>query len=264
MTKREARTVDSTILTTRNEEEDMESILMATTTTGRALRLLSGVVVLMVLVAACGGSGSSTSTTTGAANSTATSATATSTATATSGAATPSETAASTPTSAPSPTTVASSTSQSTATSGGTNPRGTPTASTGYLDDRSTAEEVIRSYYNAINAKEYARAYSYWEANVDSSQLPPFDQFQQGYSTTENVDLTFGPVGEGVGAGQIYYTVPVELDATSSTNAKQTFIGCYTLHLGRPAIQTARRSIHWRSNRPRSTRSLALPACRAC
>ncbi len=134
---------------------------------------------------------------------------------------------------------MASSTAQSTATSGGTNPRGTPTASTGYLDDRSTAEEVIRSYYNAINAKEYARAYSYWEANVDSSQLPPFDQFQQGYSTTENVDLTFGPVGEGVGAGQIYYTVPVELDATSSTNAKQTFIGCYTLHLGRPAIQTA-------------------------
>ncbi|MGH6859926.1 MAG: hypothetical protein ACRECY_06700, partial [Phyllobacterium sp.] len=31
-----------------------------------------------------------------------------------------------------------------------------------YLDDRSTPETVIKSYYNAINRQEYARAYSYY------------------------------------------------------------------------------------------------------
>ncbi|MGA7672010.1 MAG: hypothetical protein WBW04_16395, partial [Nitrolancea sp.] len=213
----------------------MKSILRPMTTVGRIFRLLGGVIVLTVLVAACGGSGGSNSTATEAAASTATS-----TPTSTSAASTPSETAAATPTSMSSPSATATGTTPPTATSttGGGNPQGTPGGQSDYLDDRSTAEAVIRSYYNAINAKEYARAYSYWEANVDSSQLPPFDQFQQGYSTTESVDLTFGPVGEGVGAGQIYYTVPVQLDATSTDNGKQTFIGCYTVHLGRPEIQT--------------------------
>ena len=43
----------------------------------------------------------------------------------------------------------------------------------GYLDDRSGPEQVLRSYVDAINRKEYARAYSYWEAGVATSQLPP-------------------------------------------------------------------------------------------
>lgn len=108
-----------------------------------------------------------------------------------------------------------------------------------YLDDRSTAESVILSYYNAINSKEYARAYSYWESNADSAQLPPFQQFQQGYATTRSVGVTFGPVSGGVGAGQIYYSVPVELQSKTSDNGEQTFVGCYILHLGNPAIQTS-------------------------
>ncbi len=120
-------------------------------------------------------------------------------------------------------------------------PQGTATAGTSpqYLDDRSTAQEVILSYYNAINAKQYARAYSYWETNVDSSQLPPFQQFQHGYATTLAVGVTFGSVSSGVGAGQIYFSVPVELQSKTSDNGEQTFVGCYTLHLGNPAIQTS-------------------------
>src|SRR5581483_8982233 len=33
-----------------------------------------------------------------------------------------------------------------------------------YIDDRSTATQLVRSYFNAINRREYARAYSYWES----------------------------------------------------------------------------------------------------
>ncbi len=108
-----------------------------------------------------------------------------------------------------------------------------------YLDDRSGPVEVIRSYYNAINRHEYARAYSYWNAGAAASQLPPFSQFEQGYASTTGVALTTGRVTSDVGAGQIYYSVPISLVATAADGATQTFVGCYQLHLGRPGFQAA-------------------------
>jgi len=115
-------------------------------------------------------------------------------------------------------------------------PSATPGAALpGYLDDRSTPQGVILSLFNAINRHEYLRAYSYWE---DTAQdLPSFDQFQQGYQNTENVQVSLGVVGGDGGAGQMYYTVPVVLKSTSTSNDLQTFAGCYTLHLGQPGFQ---------------------------
>jgi len=107
----------------------------------------------------------------------------------------------------------------------------------GYQDDRSSAESVIGSYYDAVNRREYARAFSYWEPGAADTELPPFDQFVAGYADTKLVDLTLGDIGTGVGAGQIYFTVPVTLVATQSDLSTQTFVGCYTLHLGRPQLQ---------------------------
>jgi hypothetical protein len=106
-----------------------------------------------------------------------------------------------------------------------------------YQDDRSTPEAVIGSYYDAINRQEYARAYSYREPGAAETQLPPFDEFQQGYADTTSVQLTTGDVGSGVGAGQLYFSVPVTLVATTSDGSTQTFVGCYTLHLARPSFQ---------------------------
>jgi hypothetical protein len=116
-----------------------------------------------------------------------------------------------------------------------------PDGSTGeveYLDDRSSAAAVIDSYYSAINANQYTRAYSYWEPNSPTDQLPPFDQFQQGYATTTNVQVTLGGVGGGVAAGNLYFSVPVLLQSTTTDKGDETFVGCYTLHLGNPANQT--------------------------
>ncbi|HET9015566.1 MAG TPA: hypothetical protein VFN57_08215 [Thermomicrobiaceae bacterium] len=107
-----------------------------------------------------------------------------------------------------------------------------------YLDDRSDAAAVVRSYYNAINLKEYDRAYSYWESGTAASQLPPYAQFKQGYANTAHVDLTLGQITGGAGAGQRYFDVPVVLHAQTTGGASQVFAGCYTLHLGVPQIQT--------------------------
>ncbi len=101
-----------------------------------------------------------------------------------------------------------------------------------YLDDRSTAVEVLRSLFNAVNRKEYARGYSYWQVPAQ-----PFAQFQQGYQNTAAVDAAFGAPTSDVGAGQIRYRVPVTLKAQTTDGKTQFFTGCYQLHLAQPAIQ---------------------------
>jgi hypothetical protein len=106
-----------------------------------------------------------------------------------------------------------------------------------YLDDRSDAAEVIRSFYNAINHKQYSRAYSYWKEQAAAEMLPPYPQFVEGYSTTLSVQLTTGLVISDPGAGQLYYYVPAAMVATQADSAIRTFVGCYTLHLGEPSFQ---------------------------
>jgi hypothetical protein len=106
-----------------------------------------------------------------------------------------------------------------------------------YLDDRSTPEAVINSYYDAVNKREYARAYSYWEPSAAERELPEFHEFANGYADTSSIQVTLGMIGSGVGAGQLYFSVPVTLVAFMSDGSIQTFVGCYTLHLGRPQLQ---------------------------
>lgn len=103
-----------------------------------------------------------------------------------------------------------------------------------YLDNRSSPVEVLQSLYNAINSKQYARAYSYWE---DNSERPLFEQFQQGYADTDTVQLTTGAVSSNAGAGQRYFAVPVTVRAQKTDGTTQTFVGCYQLHLANPNIQ---------------------------
>jgi len=107
----------------------------------------------------------------------------------------------------------------------------------GYQDDRSTPEAVIGSFYDAVNRREYARAYSYWEPSAAESELPAFDDFAQGYADTSHVDVSLGEIGSGVGAGQLYFSVPVTLVSSMADGSTQTFVGCYTLHLARPQLQ---------------------------
>jgi hypothetical protein len=105
-----------------------------------------------------------------------------------------------------------------------------------YLDDRSTGASVIGSLFNAINRKEYVRAYSYWRPGPQA-HLPPYPEFEQGYQDTASVDLTIGTVSGDAGAGQLYFSVPAKLVSHHTDGTVQTFVGCYVLHLANPAIQ---------------------------
>ena len=104
-----------------------------------------------------------------------------------------------------------------------------------YVDDRSAGEAVTRSYYNAVNRKEYTRAYGYWESGA--SQLPAFTPFQAGYANTKSVTLLTKPGTIGAGAGQTYYSVPAVITASNADGTTTISAGCYTLHLGSPNAQ---------------------------
>jgi hypothetical protein len=107
-----------------------------------------------------------------------------------------------------------------------------------YLDDRSDPIQVVRSLVNAVNRREYSRAYSYWQAGAAGTQVPPFDQFVKGYASTESIDLTIGNVTSNPGAGQLNYQVPVTLLAKHADSTSQSFVGCYAVHLAEPDLQS--------------------------
>lgn len=102
-----------------------------------------------------------------------------------------------------------------------------------YLDDRSTPEAVIDSYYSAINRFEYARAYSYF----GEAAPPNYDSWEMGYSDTQKVIVSYGPVSEEGAAGSTFYSVPVLLDVERTEGQHAWFSGCYFLRLTQPAIQ---------------------------
>ncbi len=104
-----------------------------------------------------------------------------------------------------------------------------------FIDNRTGPAELLGSLFNAINRREYVRAYSYWESNAQG--LLPYDQFAAGYANTNSVQIRLGTVTPDAGAGQVYYTVPVTLIAQTTNNQTQTYVGCYTLHISNPSIQ---------------------------
>ncbi|QPC88732.1 DUF1176 domain-containing protein [Mesorhizobium sp. NBSH29] len=103
-----------------------------------------------------------------------------------------------------------------------------------YLDDRSNAAALVQSLYNAINRREYARAWSYFG---DQKPAKDLQAFAKGYEATGRVDIETGPFSEEGAAGSIFYSVPVAIRATGTDAREHVFAGCYTARLVNPAMQ---------------------------
>lgn len=92
-------------------------------------------------------------------------------------------------------------------------------------EDLDSAVNTLSSYYNAINGRDYRRAFSYWQTPIDS-----FENFVKGYDKTEKVRLIVEPptLIEGA-AGSLYVQIPTVLLATQKGGEEATFSGCYTM-----------------------------------
>lgn len=103
-----------------------------------------------------------------------------------------------------------------------------------YLDDRSDAVAIVKSFYNAVNRREYGRAWSYFG---DAKPSPDFDTFAKGFATTDKVEILTGNVASEGAAGSTFYYVPVAIVSTAKDGAEKVFAGCYTARLANPEIQ---------------------------
>jgi hypothetical protein len=101
-----------------------------------------------------------------------------------------------------------------------------------YIDDRSDGPALVRSLYNAINRHEFARAYSYFSAPVDS-----YEAFVKGYEKTVDVQILIGSVTQEGAAGSIYAPVPVAIKSTEKGGKEKIFAGCYITRIVNAAIQ---------------------------
>jgi hypothetical protein len=84
--------------------------------------------------------------------------------------------------------------------------------------------QLLASYFNAINLKDYARAWDYWE----NPPNPNFADFQNGYADTDSAFLVVSPpVGYEGAAGSSYAQVPSILLVTHADASQHNFAGCY-------------------------------------
>ena len=102
-----------------------------------------------------------------------------------------------------------------------------------YLDDRSSPEALVRSLYNAVTRKEYARAWSYF-AEPPAESL---DAYAEGYADTDTVIVATGPASEEGAAGSVYFNLPVAIEARTADGDVQVYGGCYELRLANPQVQ---------------------------
>jgi hypothetical protein len=83
--------------------------------------------------------------------------------------------------------------------------------------------DLLASYYDAINRKQYQRAYGYW-------QSPPmaYQQFANGFSDTTSVQLIVQPPTRGEGAaGSTYVQIATVLIAQHTDGSTHTYGGCF-------------------------------------
>ena len=91
------------------------------------------------------------------------------------------------------------------------------------------AVAVIRDYYDSINSRSYARAYSLWSDEGRSSGQSP-QQFADGFAGTAQVAIAIqkpGPVEAA--AGSRYIEVPVAINATTHDGRVRGYTGSYVL-----------------------------------
>ena len=103
-----------------------------------------------------------------------------------------------------------------------------------YVDDRSDGAKLVRSLYNAIERKEFARAYAYFG---DKPPAGDYASFVQGYKNTVEVEVKTGVVTQEGAAGSLYAPVPVAVRSVDKDGKERVFAGCYVTRIVNAAIQ---------------------------
>ena len=103
-----------------------------------------------------------------------------------------------------------------------------------YLDDRTDAASLVRSFYNAVNRQEYARAWDYFGEEKPAAD---FAAFAGGYEGTAAVKVLTGDLASEGAAGSTYIYVPTAILSIGTDGSELVYAGCYTARFVNPEIQ---------------------------
>jgi len=106
---------------------------------------------------------------------------------------------------------------------------GVASASDPAAADARAAVAVVRDYYAAIDARDFARAHRLWRGDGEASGQT-LAEFAAGFAETARVEVEVGEPGRvEPAAGSRYVEVPVTVRARTRDGATQRFAGRYTL-----------------------------------
>src|SRR5215213_595366 len=92
-------------------------------------------------------------------------------------------------------------------------------------EDRSDPVGTLASYYSAINARDYRRAFRFWDSSPSS-----YEQFARGFADTDQVRLLVEPSTRVEGAaGSVYAEIPAIVVSTLRNGSERVFAGCYVM-----------------------------------
>ena len=101
----------------------------------------------------------------------------------------------------------------------------TPEPGNGPRDERSDPLQTLASYYNAINARDYRRAFRLWDSPPSS-----YEQFARGFADTDRIRLLVEPSTRVDGAaGSVYAEIPTIVISTTRNGNERVFAGCYVM-----------------------------------
>jgi hypothetical protein len=102
--------------------------------------------------------------------------------------------------------------------------------------DREGPLRLLASYFNAIDHRDYRRAWGYWK----NPPNPSYEDFVHGYAETASVLLVVRPPVRVEGAaGSRYASVPALLIATHTDGSQHAFVACYVTWRVNPQIPGA-------------------------
>lgn len=100
-----------------------------------------------------------------------------------------------------------------------------PEPQDGPRDGQNDPIATLAGYYEAINAKNYRRAYRYWQSPPQS-----FEQFARGFAETDRVRVLIDPSTQLEGAaGSAYAEISTIVVATTRSAGERVFAGCYVM-----------------------------------
>ncbi len=116
-----------------------------------------------------------------------------------------------------------------------------------FYENQTDPVKALKSYYNAINRKEYERAYRYFFGTPNPSPdiAPPYDQFVQGYADTTFTTLAAGKVESEGAAGSLYAVFQAVVAATHTDNSTHVYSGCYIMRRINDGISPNPNDVLW-------------------